>query len=251
MNSVFNIREDQLTLTKQILYHFYPGIIITVFYILVSPFIIEEGLPGLAVLLIAEVLILAPVGLSHLFLEGKRINGTLSLQYVIPYRHKLSFKTYLKWSLIGIGLCFLVYFPLYPLGLYFRDNVFNWLPEWYFDPAFGSTDMNLISKVFLIGILVDGVIGPVVEELFFRGYLLPRMEYLRKWAPVVNGALFGLYHFWQPHNYLAIIGVGIALSFVVWKTKNVYLGIIIHCTINILGAIMGYMAASGGILIDR
>lgn len=251
MNSTFIIKEDQLTFSRQLLYHFYPGILITLFYLLVSPLIIEKGLPGLAVLLIAEVMILAPIGLTHLFSKGKFLNGYWTLQHVIAYKDKITLKEYVKWSLIGTGLCFLVYFPLYPVGLFLRNNVFEWLPEWYFNPTYGATDMNLISKVFLIGILVDGVIGPVIEELFFRGYLLPRMEYLKKWAPVVNGTLFGLYHLWQPHNYLAIIGVGIVISFVVWKKKNVYLGIIIHCTINILGAIMGYVATSGGVLIDR
>ena len=102
-----------------------------------------------------------------------------------------------------------------------------------------------------MGIFIDGIVGPVVEELFFRGYLLPRMAYLKKWAPFVNGTLFGLYHFWQPHNYLAIIGIGIILSYIVWRKKNVYLGIIIHCTLNILGAIGGYLAATGGQIIAR
>jgi len=251
MNATFNIKQDQLTLSKQLWFHFYPGLIITLFYILISPFIIKQGLPGLSVLLIAEVVILAPVGLAHLLIKGKKLNSTFGLKNVIAFQSKLSRKQYLKWSAIGIISCFLVYFPFYPIGLYFRDTVFNWLPEWYFNPVFGTNDTELISRVFLAGIFIDGLVGPVVEELFFRGYLLPRMAFLGNWAPVVNGALFGLYHFWQPHNYFGIIAVGIVLSTVVWKTKNVYLGMIIHCTINVLGAIMGYLAVTGGVMISR
>lgn len=155
------------------------------------------------------------------------------------------------WSLGGIAACFLVFLPLYPLGLIFRESLFGWLPEWYFNPGFGSVDTKLIAKLFLIGIFVDGIIGPVAEELFFRGYLLPRMTYLKNWAPVVNGAFFGLYHFWQPHNFIGLIFAGIILSFIVWKKKNIYLGIIIHCTINILGSLGGYLTASDGVMIDR
>lgn len=251
MYSQFNIKEDQLTLSRQLWFHFYPGIFITLFYILISPLIIRHGYPGIAVLLIAEVLILAPIGLTHLFLKGWQVNGSLQLKNVIAFREKLSWKQYLKWSLIGIGLCFVIYFPLYPIGLFLREQVFFWLPEWYFNPGYGTTNMRLVANAFLVGIFIDGLVGPIVEELFFRGYLLPRMAFLKKWAPVVNGTLFGLYHFWQPHNYLAIIGVGIVLSWVVWKTKNVYVGIIIHCTINILGAVMAYYAASGGLMFNR
>jgi membrane protease YdiL (CAAX protease family) len=105
--------------------------------------------------------------------------------------------------------------------------------------------------MFLAGIVIDGLIAPVIEELFFRGYLLPRMAYLKHWAPIVNGTLFGLYHLWQPHNLPAIIGVGIVLSYVVWRKQNVWLGVFIHCTLNIVGAISGYLAASGGYVIPR
>ena len=46
--------------------------------------------------------------------------------------------------------------------------------------------------------VLNGVIGPVVEELYFRGFLLPRMERLGRWAPLVNATLFSIYHFWSP-----------------------------------------------------
>ncbi len=72
-----------------------------------------------------------------------------------------------------------------------------------------------------------------------------------KWAPVINGACFGLYHFWQPHNLIAVVAVGIVLSLVVWKTKNVWVGVAIHCLINVLGALGGYVAVMQGEMIVR
>jgi len=251
MKSLFNIEQDQFTLNKQLWYHFYPGLAILITYILISNYLVDLGYPGLSALLFVELLILAPIGMTHLLLHGKRLNGKLSLKNVIAYTEKLSWKQYVKWTLIGILACTIVYVPLYPLGIYIKDTLFSWLPEWYFDPGFGTTDMNLIAKVFFVAIFIDGIVGPVVEELFFRGYLLPRMGYLKKWAPIVNGLLFGLYHFWQPHNYLAIIAIGIVISYIVWKKKNVYLGIAIHCTLNILGALSGFLAANAGEVIMR
>jgi membrane protease YdiL (CAAX protease family) len=67
----------------------------------------------------------------------------------------------------------------------------------------------------------------------------------------VNGSLFGLYHFWQPHNLPALIGLGIVFSYAVWKTRNVYVGIAIHCTLNMVGALGGYLAAMNGTIIGR
>jgi len=247
----FDINQDQLTLPRQLVYHFYLGVIIILFYVIAAPGIIHQGFPGLATLLIAELLILTPFGLIHLALKERQLGGNWKLSRTVFLRKTLSIKQYMLWSLIGIGLCLLVYVPLYPVGLFLREQVFQWLPEWYFNPTFGSVDNRLLARVFLAGILIDGLIAPVVEELFFRGYLLPRMAYLKQWAPVVNGTLFGLYHFWQPHNLIAIVGVGIILSFVVWKKQNVWLGVIIHCTLNVTGAIGGYLAAINDIVISR
>jgi len=251
MNSPFDIHNDQIGVARQLLYHFYPGLVILIFYILFSTFLIDRGFPGIAGLLMVELLILPPVMLLHLAFHGHRLNGQFSFRNVIGFTSRLSAKQYITWSLIGIVACFLIYIPLYPAGLYMREAVFDWLPEWYFNPTFGSSDVSLITSIFLAGILIDGIIGPVMEELFFRGYLLPRMASLKQWAPLFNGLLFGLYHFWQPHNYLGIIGVGIVISYVVWKKQNVFLGIIIHCTLNILGAVGGYLAVSSGELIAR
>ena len=47
-------------------------------------------------------------------------------------------------------------------------------------------------------LVLNGFVGPIVEELYFRGYLLPRMEWMGRWAPLVNVSLFSLYHFWSP-----------------------------------------------------
>ena len=54
------------------------------------------------------------------------------------------------------------------------------------------------------------MIGPAVEELYFRGYLLPRMR------------------------YLGIIGFAPTV-YAVNRWRNVPLGMVVHCTLNIIG----------------
>ena len=241
---------DQFSFRKSIAYHLVPGLGIALLYILISNLVIKAGQPAFSALLWVE-LIFAPLIIIHLYYLGKKTNGGISMDHVLGYKTKLSASQYLLWTVLGILMCFVIYIPLYPVGLFLRENVFNWLPEWYFNPFYGVEDMGVVARLFLIGIFIDGIVGPVAEELFFRGFLLPRMEVFKKWAPVLNGTLFGLYHFWQPHNYLAVIGVGIIISYVVWKKKNFYLGIFIHCGINMMGAIGGYLAASGGEMFMR
>jgi uncharacterized protein len=43
------------------------------------------------------------------------------------------------------------------------------------------------------------------EELYFRGYLLPRLYRFGIWAPLINISLFSLYHYWTPWGVLSRI----------------------------------------------
>jgi membrane protease YdiL (CAAX protease family) len=239
------------TFLKQTFEHFYLGIAITAVYVIISPGVLESGYPGIASLLLVELLVLTPIIVTHLLVIARKQNHSWSLDDVILYRTPIGGKSFLLWFIFGLIAINATYIPLCPVGIYFRNEIFTWLPGWYFNPGYGTEDRSLLANLFLIGIIVDGIIAPVLEELYFRGYLLPRMSYLKGWAPLVNGAFFGLYHFWQPHNLVALIVVGTILSYVVWKTKNVYLGIALHCAINIVGAAGGYFAVVNGIDISR
>ena len=79
---------------------------------------------------------------------------------------------------------------------------FGWLPDWFVRwididrIAAYSRDAWLVTlAAFLV---LNGFVGPIVEELYFRGYLLPRMDRMGRWAPLDNVSLFSLYHFWSP-----------------------------------------------------
>ena len=82
----------------------------------------------------------------------------------------------------------------------------------------------MTSALFLV--LINGIFGPIVEELYFRGYLLPRISQLRGWAPLFNSVLFSIYHFFSPwQNPLRILAFT-PVFYACWK-KNIY--VIVHC----------------------
>jgi hypothetical protein len=109
------------------------------------------------------------------------------------------------------------------------------MPSYIFDQHF-LNNMGVYSPntIVVIGILFTLSIsfGGAVEELYFRGYLLPRMEFLGGWAPFVNIVLFSLYHFWSPwENVVRLLGIT-PWIYTVWRTRNIYLSILIHFIIN-------------------
>ena len=239
------------TFLKHTAEHFYLGILVTAVYVAVAPLLLAQALPGISALLFVEILVLSPIIMIHLLVIARRRNHSWSLQNVVLYRESIGGRRFSLWFVLGLIAIFGTFIPLYPLGIHLREAMFAWLPEWYFNPAYGATSADVLANLFLAAIVIDGIIAPTMEEIFFRGYLLPRMDYLKQWAPVVNGAFFGLYHFWQPHNLVTLVIIGILLSYIVWKTKNVYLGIALHCTINVVGAAGGYFAVVNGIEIVR
>lgn len=215
--------------TKDFLLHLYPGFGILAFYILVAPFAVAHGFPGMIALLAAELLILLPIGWMHL------------KHWKTPFNSKPR----VIWILLGFAACIVLYAPMFSVGLWARTHLFSWLPSWFYDPGFDWASRDALIITFSLGVIIDGFVGPIVEELYFRGYLLAEMK--GPFAPLINAALFAIYHFWQPHNYAAIFMVSLVLSYAAWWTKSVWVSVGIHCLVNVVGSLTGLMAAIGGI----
>jgi hypothetical protein len=229
---------EQLSWGRLLLLHLAPGAVATLLFVLVADPIQAAGYPPLAAFLIAIAVVIVPLELAVLFLAGRREPGGGVLA-AVPYRRPLTIRQWLIlvpvlliMGVVGFGL----------LGLIdpaIRDGLFGWLPDWFRE----LVDVDAVSEyetsawtVTLIGYFALNVlIGPVVEELYFRGYLLPRMTRLGVWAPIVNAALFSLYHFWSPWSFLARIAGVTPFAYAVWRTHNVYLGMVVHVLLNAIG----------------
>ena len=94
--------------------------------------------------------------------------------------------------------------------------------------------------VFVVaGAIFGAIVGPVVEELYFRGYLLPRMH--GRAAPVWHSLLFAAYHVFTPWMIVTrTIGL-LPLVYAV-RTKNILVGIIAHVLVNSVDVVVGFAA---------
>ena len=88
--------------------------------------------------------------------------------------------------------------------------------------------------VLILAIVGIGIGVPIVEELYFRGYLMSRISRFSTWASVITVALWALYHFWAPWSFLGYLLAFIPIAFVVLKTKNLYIAIIGHMLANLI-----------------
>ena len=99
--------------------------------------------------------------------------------------------------------------------------------------------METIPPVIIIAVL--GVMGPVVEEMFFRRLLIDLIgRYSRTWVAVVaSGILFGMIHMHslalsEAINIIPHAATGIVLGVVYVKSgRNLYCSAVLHILINL------------------
>ena len=113
----------------------------------------------------------------------------------------------------------------------------------YFPDINLTGNYTFVFLYFLIG-LVFNIIG---EEVYYRGYLLPRMRgAFGRWDWVANGVLFTLKHVYQRWLYPGILVGGLFFAFAAGPLGSLPLAMVYHWAGNFLfNMIFLVMAAMG------
>jgi len=132
------------------------------------------------------------------------------------------------------------------LDEWIAERFFSWVPDAILrfsmvDQAGESAPIAAVIVLIVVAVVFNGVVGPVTEELYFRGYLLPRIDRLGRWAPVLNTVLFSLYHLWTPWQNLTRIAGLLPMVWLAWRKRSTQLAIAVHVTINLV-FLLGLMA---------
>jgi membrane protease YdiL (CAAX protease family) len=236
-----NIRKHSLL--ESLLYHLLPGILIGAGYYLIVPRIQAEGYPSVVAIILTAIFILIPVELGILFWHGKRRNGKLSLMGIVLYRQKLDWHQYLLWIVVIFISSGLIITVLNPVSTII-EGWFTWIPE-NLRLGMGLSDAFTKSKLiqtYALHFVFIVIIAPAIEELYFRGFLLPRMPKNLGWAaPIVHSLLFAVYHVWSPWMFLARTLALLPLIYIVRWKKNIFLGVGAHWLVNSIDLVMGVM----------
>jgi len=229
----------QLSKVKSVLYHLYPGVLIALCFTIITPLLAKHGYPPQLGSLIAIIFVAIPLLLLHLSQARKREHRK-NIWELNLYKNKLSTRKLILYSLSLVIFMFLIWGITQPLDKIITCRFFNWLPRWYTVQDFKGYSTETIQLTLVLNLLLNGFIGPFIEELYFRGYLLSRMTAWGKWSSVVNTILFSLYHLWQPYVYPTLIIALLPMIYLVWKTKDLRLAILTHCLLNIVGALLSF-----------
>jgi membrane protease YdiL (CAAX protease family) len=106
--------------------------------------------------------------------------------------------------------------------------------EWMLRALGSATALGLVLAVLVVGLL-----APLGEELFFRGYLLTRLRAAWSAGPaiLVSAVAFGFLHGEPVHGVLAA-GIGLYLGFVAERSGSVVPAIVCHVANNTVSVLL-------------
>lgn len=218
----------------------FPGLGLGAFIIGMAPVLEGWGLDPSFALFGGIGLVIVPLELGCLAIVARRTTGSWSPLAVVDYRSKLPPGRLLPMA-IGLAIWFLLTLIVWIFLL--EGWVIDRLPSWVPDSIlqFAQTNVGgdlpsagVVAAFLIIAFVFNGLIGPVTEELYFRGFLLPRIDRYGIWAPVLNTLLFSIYHVWTPWRWPQIAVGFLPLALAAWRTRSIYVSMTAHVIINII-----------------
>ena len=188
--------------------------------------------PELFYSVFTNVFVLIPMQLGYLYyLAKKRHNSGWSLEGIVVYNQPIRWFRYFIWVpaiLVPTAIIF--------VGL---ESISHWLEAIIVSVSvlakYQMTEVSNVSGIVLLAnIVLSGILVPITEELYFRGYLLPRMpSRFGRLKPVAHSLLFSIYHFHTPWMIpVRTLGL-LPLIYITIHTHSVRPGIIAHCLVNL------------------
>jgi hypothetical protein len=232
---------EQLPLRRALVLHLLPGLAGLAVFLLTAPLLAAAGFPALFAFYGPMSLTIVAAEAGFLVRERRRRRAAGDARPVIGFHGRLGAPAFAALA-VGLVLLGLVATSLGGAvdGL-LAGTLFAGLPGWWLvtDPtAITASPGTLLALTFAVGFVMNGLVGPIVEESYFRGYLLPRLSRFGRWAPVLNATLFSLYHFWQPWAFASRLAFVLPYAAAVQRTRDIRLGMVVHCTANILGMLL-------------
>lgn len=219
--------------------HLFPGLVLLCGFVLLGPFMVASGLPSLLAIIVVDAFIVLPLMVGILVYARRAARSKTGRAPAIAYREKLKWQWVAILSIATLAWAVLAFVLLAPIADVLRSGVFYWVPAWFdlgdyvVNPE--SYTFGAVLATWLLALVITSIAAPIVEELYFRGYLLPRIDRYGGWAPVINVVLFAVYHFWSLWLVpTRIVGL-LPLVYVVWLKRSVYIAVVVHVLLNLVG----------------
>ncbi|MBE0696614.1 MAG: CPBP family intramembrane metalloprotease [Anaerolineaceae bacterium] len=219
---------EKHSIAQSIFFHLFPGALIGTFCFLFRQTANNFGYPAILALVLAVAFILIPTELGYLLYQGKKRTGRYSLNGIIHLKSSLPWWQFLIWVLVVFAAIGILFALMKPVEGFLKDRIFFWIPD--LDNGLdGKYSRTILTITYFLYFLFVVILGPIVEELYFRGYLLPRMK--GKFAVLIHSFLFAAYHFFTPWLIISRT-IGFLPLILVAKKKSITMAMAVHILCN-------------------
>jgi membrane protease YdiL (CAAX protease family) len=229
------------SLRTTLLLHLAPGALLSIVFLAGAPFVMRAGGSSYLALVLSIPCSLVPFVLGVFFFEKKR-TGRNFLFLITPLRNP---RVSMLETLVGIIILWITaqafYYFLAPISRTILSAFTDLMPSWAIN--LDNLDPSDIStQTLFLGLFLSGFVGSIIQELYFRGYLLPRMSVPGIWGSVLHAALFSIFHFYCFWRAIEFFVIFLPLVLYVKRKGNLLTVIIIHIMFNSLGIIIALIS---------
>ncbi len=228
------MRVKPFSIGKSVLYHLIPGAAITAMFLIVVNLANSALIPK-ALLFNLSAFVMIPV----MFFIMKKNSVTGKVMDAVAYQKKLMIWKMVLFGVIAFLWAALIMTAAKQLGASIQDHVFGWmkdpfvLTDYLTNPERYPRYMILIT--WIVGLLTSSILFPIIEEFYFRGFLLKGLEKYGFAAVIISSFLFSLYHLFSPWLLLTRFISILPMTYFVWKFKDIRIGILTHVLLNLIG----------------
>lgn len=216
------------------LLHLLPGAILSAFVVALHSI---WGVDPLLALLFGIGLVITPLELGYLAVYAKRTTGSWSPLNAVNYTTRFKTRQLLRLAILpALWMLVLVAISMGAVDEQLAHSAFGWMPSAITEMATVDSDASLSGGTAIALVIAffvfNGFLGPITEELYFRGHLLPRIDRYGRGAPVLGTLMFTLYHFHSPWRYPAIFLGFLPITWLAWRKRSLYVSLTAHLIVN-------------------
>lgn len=252
MDSNFDWKKlNQLNTLQVLLAFFLPSGFAFFGFRFVLPWTVEGGQPKVLMWGIIALVMLLIFVIVGFFLNKKEATAN---NILIAERLLLK-KIGVKQWLVSLGIMIfgiVISFGMSPAVEIFTNfpglAIPDYMPFWL-NPAIDpmNTDMEILSPNYslkgnylvLFVVAITLLLNILAEEIYFRAWLLPKMQKFGKWSWLLNGVLFAMYHTFQLWLFPMMLPLSLATTLSVYHSKSILPAFATHIIANFLLGVLG------------
>lgn len=237
-----SMKQKEMTILKLFTMTVLPSAILIALYIIIG--MLWQGIPSLVLFMILSLMILFVFEIGVLLSANKKEYGNYGVKIAFSNLEHLPWWKIFIYAFVLFGFAGLMSITIGPLedmimsGV--SDKLYALLPA-YFDwtniELMKQYSKGMLILTSILYITCNVFIFPIIEEIYFRGYLTNALKSHGILAPILVTIAFSLYHWWLPFNNIFRICAFIIVAIIAYKKKNIYISIVFHCLCNLLSSI--------------